>query len=109
MNGRIRLVLGNHDKKRIKNKHYDLFDWVKPYYESKTEDGIKVVMCHYPFERWNLSHHGSWHLHGHSHGTCRSGDLKRLDVGVDIHNFTPLRYSEVKNIMRDKPQFTEHH
>ena len=107
LNGRIRLVLGNHDK--IRGGDRDKFDWIKSYYESKTVDGIKVVMCHYPFHTWNASHHGSWHLHGHCHGTVDGGKYNRLDVGVDAHQFIPLSYYQVRSIMEKKGQLTEHH
>jgi len=52
---------------------------------------------------WNASHHGVWHLYGHSHGTL-SDDEKALsiDVGVDCHNFYPISYEEVKELMKAK-------
>jgi hypothetical protein len=42
------------------------------------------VLCHYAMRVWNRSHHGAWHLYGHSQGEsprnthgafdgCRSG------------------------------------
>ncbi len=30
--------------------------------------GQPIVICHYAMRVWNRSHHGAWHLYGHSHG-----------------------------------------
>lgn len=57
-----------------------------------------IVLCHYPFERWEKSHHGSWHLHGHSHGRLKPRGL-RMDIGVDAHDFYPVSLDEVRKFM----------
>jgi calcineurin-like phosphoesterase family protein len=105
LNGTIRLVRGNHDKKALKSaKVRECFDWVREYYESKTDNGIKVVMSHYPFLTWNGSHRGSWMLHGHCHSNLRDdGVLRRLDIGVDAHpNYEPFSYYEIRNLMKNR-------
>ena len=80
LNGNKMLIKGNHDSsKRMKKIHG--WEWVKDYYELRHE-GELVVLSHYPFEVWRESHHGSWHLHGHSHGSLHQRG-KRMDVGVD--------------------------
>jgi calcineurin-like phosphoesterase family protein len=107
LNGRIRLVLGNHDKTALNIKH--AFDWIKDYYEVKVDDaeawgGVRrIVLCHYAFRVWNKSHHGSWHLYGHSHGSLPDDpDSLSFDIGVDCHDYTPLSYAQVKAIMATK-------
>ena len=60
-------------------------------------DGEKVVvtLSHYPLAEWESSHHGAWHLHGHSHGT-HHGPGRKLDVGVDCApDYAPLALEEV--------------
>jgi calcineurin-like phosphoesterase family protein len=48
-------------------------------------DGVKVVVCHYPLETWASAHHGVLHFHGHSHGSLRRKIPHRFDVGVDVY------------------------
>ncbi|MFK5004710.1 hypothetical protein ACI4AP_29375, partial [Klebsiella pneumoniae] len=63
----------------------------------------RIVLCHYAMEVWNKSHHQAWHLYGHSHGSLPDNpNAKKFDVGVDCHNYTPLSYQDVKNIMARK-------
>lgn len=96
LNGNICLVRGNHDRTAELLK--GAFAWIKDYHELKVADpdapGDKqhIVLCHYALRVWNRSRHGAWHLYGHSHGTLPeiAGQLA-FDVGVDCHEFTPLR------------------
>ncbi|MFA8451198.1 MAG: metallophosphoesterase family protein [Bacteroidales bacterium] len=107
LNGKIHLVKGNHD--RISSEIKNLFEWVKDYHELKLNDvdhnsGKQlIVLSHYAMRVWNKSHHGSYHLYGHSHGELPD-DIHSLsfDVGVDAHNYYPLSYQEVKEIMNKK-------
>ena len=64
---------------------------------------LPIVLCHYPFARWDRSHHSSWHLHGHSHGKYH-GDGLILDVGVDsaykyFKKYRPFSIDDVQAIM----------
>jgi calcineurin-like phosphoesterase family protein len=41
-----------------------------------------IILNHYCMLVWNRSHHGSWHLYGHSHHSLPIWvDAKKLDVG----------------------------
>jgi calcineurin-like phosphoesterase family protein len=53
-----------------------------------------LVLCHYALRVWDRSHHGAWHLYGHSHGTLPTWGLS-LDVGMDCHDFRPFSLDEV--------------
>jgi calcineurin-like phosphoesterase family protein len=111
LNGTIRLIRGNHDKVLKHKKVRECFEWVREYYESKTKDGTKIVMCHYPFMTWNGSHRGAWNLHGHCHGSLKDTGGRRLDVGVDTHpNHEPYSFYEVQAFMRNREhQPVDHH
>jgi len=84
LNGSKTLIIGNHDKKLIKQREFqDCFiDW-QDYY-SINVNGTKVIMFHYPISEWDQMHRGSVHLHGHVHGGPSSLEGSRaLDVGMD--------------------------
>lgn len=103
LNGRIRFIPGNHDKKNWVRDSRDLL--LPALYERTFELGSasqKIVLCHFPLLTWNRAAHGSWMLHGHSHGSMdeRNTKTKRLDVGVDgIARYFPISLVEVGQIM----------
>jgi calcineurin-like phosphoesterase family protein len=109
LNGQIHFIFGNHDKVIDRNKDVqDMFASCQTYKEVAVTDPDlgkrhKLVLFHYPIEIWNKRHHGAWHLHGHSHGKCPSPEWQpRVDVGVDVWNYTPVSYEEVKKHMSKK-------
>ena len=109
LNGTIRLVRGNHDK-RIRGDDVKLFDWVRDYYEAAGPGKRKIVMCHYPMVTWNKSHAGSWMLHGHCHGNLTMPETTRLDVGVDTHpNYEPYSLNEITRIMAKRTYLVADH
>jgi len=114
LNGNIFLVRGNHDKV-IKGSITDKFGWVKDYYELKevaVGESKKIVLCHYAFKVWNKSHYGSWHLHGHSHGSLDDDGLgKIMDVGIDNHpDYAPFHLDEVSEFMSEREYHAfDHH
>lgn len=108
MNGaQIHLILGNHDA-RMKDWVRKEFDSCQHYLELKipdaeTERGKQtIVLCHFPLLSWNKMHHNSFMLHGHCHGTLKDKTGKRLDVGVDVHDYKPISYEQIKLIMKTK-------
>ncbi len=70
---------------------------------------LKITLCHYPMASWEASYHGSWHLHGHSHGTWNSregteGSGYIMDVGVDSWAFAPVTLKEVRTYMKGQEE-----
>lgn len=99
LNGQIILVRGNHDHNV--RKYEDMFAKVSDleYIKGDGDDKkYRIMLCHYPMQTWRASCHGSWHLHGHSHGNLEPIG-KRLDVSVDAHDFRPLSFNAVKEII----------
>ncbi len=111
LNGTIYLIIGNHERdalrtEYVRNNWKGVYDIAEIYVKDDeiTYGEQHLVMCHYPMLTWNASHRGSWQLFGHVHGgLSNKGVIKhsvtQMDVGVDCHNFTPLSYQEVKEII----------
>jgi calcineurin-like phosphoesterase family protein len=104
LNGTIHLIKGNHDYKWSKVA-FGAFDSVENLRQIKM-DGITIVLCHFPLLSWNKRAYGAWHLHGHSHGaTPFDPSVKRMDVGVDCHDYKPVSYDFVRSVLEDKIEF----
>ena len=102
LNGQIFLIRGNHDRVAEHRLCKDRFVWIKDYFGLRVGEQ-KIQLCHYAFRTWNQMHRGSWHLHGHSHGTLPELEtLRAFDVGVDCWDFYPVSYDEVAAKMATK-------
>lgn len=103
LNGRIKLIKGNHDRHSLKDlEKSHRFDSIRDVDEI-TIEGTKVVLYHYALRVWNKSHRGAYHLYGHSHGSLPDDPhALSFDVGVDCHNFTPIPWEKVREIMSRK-------
>ena len=109
LNGKIHLVLGNHDRKNFRKNFSNMFESVSEMCTHVIGDRT-VIMCHYPL----LCFKGSDNrfviqLYGHVHSgpKCTTDDLPRLehcfrnqyDVGVDNNDYRPVNIEEVKRII----------
>lgn len=113
LHGTIKLCIGNHDK-----REWMLRNWKFPVCDLATvkHGGQSIVVCHYAMRVWPQSHHGSWHLYGHSHNTLDHTPWgKSMDVGVDaafqkLGKYEPFAFEEIKEIL-DKRDIAEvdHH
>lgn len=115
LNGRKFLVRGNHDKELVKKPEIQgFFEWIKPLTNITVQIGLyrhKIVLCHFPILSWEGMSNGSWHLHGHCHGSLPVSKQKRLDVGIDNHpEFRPFSLEEVEEYMASKAfEPVDHH
>jgi calcineurin-like phosphoesterase family protein len=109
LNGRLYLIKGNHEKSVMSSKeNRDRFEWIRDYYELKYEYNGKrnmIVMCHYAMRVWNKSHHGAYHLYGHSHDSLEYEQWgKSMDVGIDsaariFGEYRPFTFDEIDGIL----------
>ena len=98
----VRLIYGNHDREEIKSVFTTARDMERVKYNDNGEQQ-EIVLCHYAMRVWNKSHHGAWHLYGHSHGSLKDDPHSlSFDVGVDCHDYKPVSYDQVKAIMSKK-------
>jgi calcineurin-like phosphoesterase family protein len=118
LHGVKHLILGNHDELIIKNmaifrEHFASIDTYREL-KFKDSDGDDHLMClfHYPIYEWNRGHHGSFMLHGHSHGNCRypwPNQRRIMDVGVDCHpNNEPFSFEEIAQALKKRPVIKHH-
>jgi calcineurin-like phosphoesterase family protein len=102
LNGTIILIRGNHDHTKELKHFSEVHDLVEV-----TVDGQMIVLFHYRMDVWNNSHRGSWHLHGHSHGTLPvRWNRKVEDIGVDTWDYGPVRFKHVAAAMVPHEQET---
>lgn len=98
LKGNIIFVLGNHDKvlKQIYPNIPSILDI--------TVNKQPIVLCHYAMRVWNKSHHGSWHLYGHSHGGLPD-DLETwsTDVGMDRWGLKPVSFNQLQELFSKRP------
>lgn len=81
LKGRKFLVEGNHD--RLSDELKMKFDWVRDI-AVVNDNGVKVVLCHYPMAHWIHQYRGAVHLYGHVHVTKDYDVFKRY--GEMCHN-----------------------
>lgn len=99
LNGQHIFLRGNHDH------------WMNAEYHerwSKTIDGQKVVVDHFPGRTWDGADHGSWQVYAHCHGNLPPIG-KQWDCGVDNKEifkilpnhvpWAPVSFDELKVIM----------
>lgn len=109
LNGRcIRILWGNHDR-ALRRKYYTVeqaFNGRILFCGDSKEIKVgeqRITLNHYAMRVWNKSHRGAWHLYGHSHGTLPDDpNSLSFDVGVDCHNFFPIDFAKVTEIMSKK-------
>ena len=99
--GTVYYVQGNHDHKKDLKILGRYFEILAPLQEVEI-NGQLIVLCHYCMMVWNKSHRGSWHLFGHSHGNLGDLDGKRIDVGINNWNYTPVELDLITKVMGSK-------
>lgn len=96
LNGKHMFLMGSHDEWLSKLNYQDIW--------KRGIGSHYIVVCHYLMRVWPLSHYGSWHLYGHSHGNAQFlEEGKQLDIGWDLW-YKPLSIEEIKVEMDKRPE-----
>jgi calcineurin-like phosphoesterase family protein len=104
LKGQINLIMGNHDEYRVtdqllKNRVLASVSQVKGIYIGNQH----IWLSHYPHISWPSSSHGTWMLHGHTHGNLLDNPNSLIkDVGVDSHFYKPVSFETLREIMQKK-------
>jgi calcineurin-like phosphoesterase family protein len=75
-------------------------------YEFKFE-GRKITLNHYKMDKFYCSHHGAFHLYGHSHGHAPS-EGRSMDIGVDTNGYRPYHLRAVLKELEKRPSGVNH-
>jgi calcineurin-like phosphoesterase family protein len=106
LNGKKILIIGSHDKMNqdaLRNFTDVVGADKRPGILTLTLDKQLLALCHYRLSSWPISHHGSWHLFGHSHGRSPVKDYQLCaDVGVDCNNYRPVSWDTIKQTFAKK-------
>lgn len=79
LNGTKHLVIGNHDKKLLRNKDIQsLFVEIVDYKEIQIDETNGIVLSHYPIPCYNKHFYGWIHLYGHVHVSFEWNMMKQL-------------------------------
>ena len=110
LTGKLHFIKGNHDHKDTV-KLYEKYGNYLGEQRLINVNGQEIVLNHYSMDVWNKSHHGSWHLYGHSHGSLPDNKYARkFDVGCMLHKYIPLELEDVRKIINKKEyQPIDHH
>lgn len=111
LNGKIYLIVGNHDIKNMRPAILERFEEVA--YEMYVEiDGQPIVLNHHPFLCYGGSYDNVWQLFGHVHTRQNyfGMDKERLsmlfptqyDVGVDNNGYKSISFIQVKEIINSQ-------
>ena len=106
LNGRIHLILGNHDEKNLRQGYMQLFESVS-YQQHIVIGSDNFFLNHYPYLCYPGHHSHTYQLFGHIHSSPYKFDgidakkAKKMltstqyDVGVDWNNFKPVSYTDL--------------
>lgn len=119
MNGRKRLIAGNHDP--IHPMHRASHGWYPAYmaasqaFESVAPFGrasvlgIKVLLSHFPYHvdrdeprytQWRLRDEGEWLLHGHLHTDRKITSGTEIHVGLDSWDLSPVSADKIYDFIK---------
>jgi calcineurin-like phosphoesterase family protein len=92
LHGQKFLVIGNHDDRATLE-----LGWAAPpqHLLNLSDDGVRVVCCHYGLRVWPGARRGALHVYGHSHGRL-PGNALSCDIGVDCWDLRPVTLSEIR-------------
>lgn len=115
LNGKIHLVLGNHDSMIKKNVEISSYFESVQHYKTLKVNEHRFILFHFPLAEWWDCHKGTIHLHGHVHGGKDNiqyqQKFKIMDIGIDSRNDDKMalfHIDEVLSFVKDKEIMTHH-
>ncbi len=97
LNGYKKLILGNHD---ILDSHEYLQVFAK-LHGSVFFKGT-ALLTHVPIHPQQLNSRFLFNFHGHMHGRGTIDDKRYIDVGVDVWDFRPVAWDELRQVVEER-------
>ena len=101
LKGKKHLVIGNHDRKNVKNREFrECFVDCKDYYDI-VDEGRRVILSHYPMIEWDGFFRSSYHVYAHIHNNIHNAAEqmmkleKALNSGCMINNYVPVTLDQL--------------
>lgn len=109
LNGIKHWIVGNHDKKLLRNVDVKKEFIEITHYRELVVNNKSLVLCHYPIVSFNGRYRDGVHFYGHVHNTqdevdiqnCNKqmrGSQKMFNVGCMFLDYTPRTYEEIMDI-----------
>lgn len=95
LNGKKKLLLGNHDIFKIR-EYLDLFYDIASY---KVWD--RVLFSHIPLHEGTLEHRFSANVHGHIHANVLD-DPRYINVSVEVIDYTPVSVEAIRDTLKHR-------
>lgn len=93
LNGRKRLVMGNHDDYRISN-YAQYFERI---YGAKYWE--RCILTHIPIYEGSLQHRWYLNVHGHTHSRVIPNP-HYFNVSVELHDLTPVHADVIRDVIK---------
>ena len=102
LNGTILLAEGSHDETALqcRDRFGAICDTFMLYHKAIN---THIFVAHHCHKVWPLSHYGSWHIHGHSHGGLNDYAAREGKI-VDAYSPQPIPLSRIEEIMATRPE-----
>lgn len=110
LNGRIHLILGNHDIDTRIELYKTCPNIVSIDYAKKIKIGkYYFFLCHYPVLVHNYDDYKKiWNLHGHTHLKEKFSENKHCyNVCLDAHNNYPVELEQILNDIKGQKEFLD--
>lgn len=105
LNGKIHLLLGNHDT-LLKNIKVNLPNKLVIYNDIlplTLNNGYEIYMFHYPLlEQPNYYNSNTYHLYGHTHGRRFHPDKRALEISFNLYEYKLLSENKIIELLNLK-------
>lgn len=108
--GQKHLIVGNHDRKLLKDAEAMSYFVSVDYYLELTDDRKHLILSHYPIAEWNGFYRDTYHVYGHIHNKTDEvfQYMKQFDRALNaaacINNYSP---SSLNELIRNNKVFKE--